>query len=58
MTYEEVIKKIDYYVDYFGDPIYSMLRPALMIDWLLNNEKTKDDSTFDRMRFDVAGVAI
>lgn len=54
MTYDEVIKKIDYYVDHYSNPIYSMVRPAVMIDWLLNNEKVKDDSPFNRMRFDVA----
>lgn len=55
MTYDEVIKKIDYYVDYYSNPIYSMLRPAVMIDWCLNNEKTKDESTFGAMRCDIIG---
>lgn len=54
MTYDELIKKIDYWVDYYGNPIYSMLKPAVMIDWLLNNEKVKDDSEFDDMRGDVS----
>lgn len=51
MNYEKMIKNIDYWVDYYSNPIYSMLRPALMIDWLLANKSVKDDSTIDNMKF-------